>query len=123
MPPYDSIIQSAAENLMEDERLRSNLTDGEAKIVLDWALAWLTKQINAAKDVARASETCQNELTRVRLIAKAANAMAKQRGNLKRADVLKTLDAALPAAQALPREETQRLLERLAAAWKLGARK
>ncbi len=121
MARYDHIVQSAAESLLEDERLRSNLTDAEAKIVLDWALGWLTKQIDAAPDEARAHAIRQGELARVRTIASAVNAMAKRRARLKRADVLKSLSAALPAAQALPREESQRLFEQLAAAWKLRA--
>ncbi|MBI3914311.1 MAG: hypothetical protein HY327_09035 [Chloroflexi bacterium] len=74
----NAILQGVAEQLMEDERLRSNLDDDEAKIVLDWAIAWLGAQINAAADAPAAAQIAGAELGRVRDALKAVNASAKE---------------------------------------------
>jgi hypothetical protein len=74
---HDAILQSVAEQLMEDERLRSNLDDDQAKIVLDWAIAWMGAQVNAAADAPAAAQIAGAELGRVRDVLKAINAAAK----------------------------------------------
>lgn len=74
---HDAILQGVAEQLMEDERLRSNLDDDQAKIVLDWALAWMGAQINAAPDAPAAEQIARAELARVRDALRAVNALAR----------------------------------------------
>ncbi len=66
MGSYESIVESAAEKLIEDERLRSNLTDDEANAVVDWAIAWLDGRASAAPDAESAGQVVQAELGRVR---------------------------------------------------------
>ncbi|MBI3914308.1 MAG: hypothetical protein HY327_09020 [Chloroflexi bacterium] len=75
---HNAILQSVAEQLMEDERLRSHLDDDEAKIVLDWAMAWLGAQVNAAADAPAAAQIASAELARVRDALKAMNVAAKE---------------------------------------------
>ncbi len=75
---HDAILQGVAEQLMEDERLRSNLDDDEAKIILDWAIAWLGAQITPAADAPTAAQIAGAELARVRDALKAVNASAKE---------------------------------------------
>ena len=92
---HNAIFQTIAEQLMEDERLRSNLDDDQAKIVLDWAIAWLGAQIHAARDAVAAQQIGRDELARVRDALKAVNAAARA----ERAALPKIL-AALRDAQA-----------------------
>jgi hypothetical protein len=66
MGAHDKVIQGAAERLMEDERLRTNLTDEEAKQLMDWALAWLEARVFKAPDEVTARQTAQTEMTRLR---------------------------------------------------------
>ena len=80
MATFDKIIQSAAENLYGDERLRSNLTDDEGKIVLDWALGRISVQVNAAHHEVAAKLAAQKELARVRPVVAALNASIRQAG-------------------------------------------
>jgi hypothetical protein len=106
MPSFDKIIQNAAEKLYEDERLRSNLTDSEAKIVLDWAAGWITAQVSAARDEASASQVAQNELARVRQTTTALNALAAKDATPRLADALAAIDAGSAQASAtLTREQ------------------
>jgi len=51
-----NLEQKAAERLLEDERLRSNLTDDQAKTLLDWGLAQLSLRISSLGPVALQSE-------------------------------------------------------------------
>ena len=74
----NAILQGVAEQLMEDERLRSNLDDVQAKIVLDWAIAWMGAQVNAAADAPAAAQIAGAELARVRDALRAVNASAKE---------------------------------------------
>ena len=120
MPQFDKIVQRAAENLYGDERLRSNLTDGEAKIVLDWAVKWIGEQVNAARDEPTAQQIAQTELARVRQTATALNALAIKPGALRLADAVAALAAGVQTAQALPREQVFALATQFASAlWKL----
>jgi len=66
MSAYDKIVKSTAERLMEDERLRSNLADDEAKLLIDWALAWLEGRAVKANNEAAARQMVQTEMTRLR---------------------------------------------------------
>jgi len=122
MALFENVIQRAAEKLYEDERLRSNLTDSEAKVVLDWATGWINERVSAARDEASAKQIAQGELGRVRQTVSAMNALAAKPGTLRLADAIATLDAALSAKQAYTREEVFALITALtSAAWKLRA--
>jgi hypothetical protein len=111
--PFDKIIQNAAENLYGDERLRSNLADDEAKIVLDWALGRISAQVNAAHDEAAAKLAAQKELARVRPVIAAINALAKKPGTPRLADAVAAVESSL-AAPPLSRAETMALLTAIA---------
>jgi hypothetical protein len=66
MSTFENVIQSAAEKLMEDERLRANLTDDEANILVNWALEWLEGCVTKARDEAAARQAAQAEISRLR---------------------------------------------------------
>ncbi len=123
MAQFDKIIQSAVEKIYEDERLRSNLTDSEAKVVLDWASGWVADQVNAAHDETAAKQIVQGELARVRQTATALNALAKKPGALRLADAVAALEPSVQAQAAMSREQVLKLATDLASAmWKLGVR-
>ncbi len=122
MPPFDKGVQNATEKLYEDERLRSNLTDREAKIVLDWAERWVTEQVSAARDETAAKQIALNELTRVRQTATALNALAAQDATPRLADALAAIAPGAQASTTMTREEVLALATTLASAlWKLRA--
>ena len=122
MAQFERTIRRAVEQLYEDERLRSNLTDSEAKIVLDWAAGWIESQVSNAPDDTRAIQIAQSELARVRQTTNAINALAKKPGTLRLSDAVATLDASLSAKQAYTREEVFALITALtSAAWKMRA--
>jgi hypothetical protein len=124
MGQFDKIVQSASESLLDDERLRSNLTDSEAKTVLDWALTWLETQINAARDEVSAKQIAQNELARLHQTLSVINALAKKPGPPRLSDAVAAIDASLKGSKAFTREEIFTLLTALtSAAWKMRAAK
>lgn len=124
MPKFEKAIQSAGESLYGDESLRSNLTDSEAKVVLDWALSWITERVNMARDEAGAKQIVQNELARVRAAVSAINASAKKPGALKLAEVVAAMDTTLSGGKALAREEVFALVTLLTStAWKMRVKK
>lgn len=114
MTPFDKITQNAAENLYGDERLRSNLTDDEAKTVLDWALGRISAQVNAAHDEAAAKLAAQKELARVRPVVAAINAFGKKPGTPRLADGVASVESSLAAGKPLSRAETMALLTAIA---------
>jgi len=63
---YKKIVQGVAERLMEDERLRANLSDDEANLVINWAVGWLESQVAQASDEASARQVAQAEAARLR---------------------------------------------------------
>ncbi len=65
MSSREEILRQAVESLMEDERLRSNLTDQEAEVVLNWASSWLEKRILSASEE-KVEEVASKEKKRVR---------------------------------------------------------
>ena len=76
MPVEDTLThERAAERLLEDERLRSDLTDDEAQVLLDWALA----DLSAAK--AR-GEPLSAALGRIRTVARQVNDLVGTRADL-----------------------------------------
>jgi hypothetical protein len=66
MGVHNKVVQSVAEKLMEDERLRTNLADDEAKLLIDWALAWVEGRVFKAPNEATARQLAQAELVRLR---------------------------------------------------------
>ncbi len=114
------IAESATESLYEDERLRSNLTDSEADVVLKWAADWLTAQVSAASDDTAAQPIAQRETARVRTLLAAINALGKQGPELNLATALAAVAPSLADDTAFTREEILTLLTALAsAAWQL----
>ncbi len=112
--------ETAAEALYEDERLRSNLADGEANIVLKWATDWITEHVNAASDDATAQKIAQSEVARVRAALSTFNALGKQTADLRLAPAVSTLEPVLRGNRPLTREEIFSLLTALTtAAWQL----
>lgn len=73
MTSYNDVMESAAEKLSGDERLRSNLTDDEFNPILDWAIAWLDEKMAKASDGTAARQIAQNELKRIELAMTAIN--------------------------------------------------
>ncbi len=65
MRSREEILRRVVESLMEDERLRSNLTDYEAELVLNWANSWLEKRILSAPEE-KAEEVATKERERVK---------------------------------------------------------
>ena len=63
---YKSVVQGAADRLLEDEALRSNLTDDEAKMLIHWAIEWLESRVDPARDQATARRAAQAEMGRLR---------------------------------------------------------
>jgi hypothetical protein len=74
MSSREEILRRAVESLMEDERLRSNLTDYEAEVVLNWANSWLEKKILSAPEE-KAEEIASKEKERVRNLLISLNNM------------------------------------------------
>jgi hypothetical protein len=66
MSKFKSVVQGAAERLLEDEGLRSNLTDDEANILINWAIEWLESRVDPARDQAAARQAAQAEIGRLR---------------------------------------------------------
>ncbi len=114
------VAESASEALYEDERLRSNLTDSEANVVLTWATDWLTEQVNAASDATKAQQIAQREAARVRAALSAFNALGKQGTSLNLAEALAAVAPVLESDPPFTREEIFTLLTALtSAAWQL----
>ena len=124
MGKFDKVIESVSECLYGDERLRSNLTDGEAKIVLTWTENWIRERVNTARDEAMAKQIAQNELARACQVLQSINALAKKPGVPRLPDAVGALDAALKGGKPLTREETFGALTALTGAvWKMRAGK
>src|SRR5574341_946037 len=122
MGQFAKIVQNASAALLEDERLRSNMTDGEAKIVMDWALGWIESRVNAAPDETNAKQVAQRELTHVREMCAALNGLAKQSGVPDLFDAVRGLNASLTRGRDFSREELFYLLAALTnAAWQIRA--
>ncbi len=105
MAPFERIVSRIAEQLLEDERLRSNLTDAEAKTVLDWGLMWLERQIAQARDEEQARRIAASAALRVRQVLETINegTATRQKGDLSSA--LKRIEALLSREQGPTRAE------------------
>jgi hypothetical protein len=66
MSKFENIVQGAAEGLLEDGALRSNLTDDEASTLTNWAIEWLESQVDKASDEAAARQVAKAEIGRLR---------------------------------------------------------
>jgi hypothetical protein len=123
MGKFDKVMASISECLYGDERLRSNLTDSESKIILMWAENWIRERTNMARDETMAKQIAQNELTRACQVLQTINALAKNPGAPRLTDAVGALDAALKGGKPLTREETFGALTALTGAvWKMRAK-
>jgi hypothetical protein len=66
MSKFESVVQGAAERLVEDEALRSSLTDDEMNVLINWAIEWLEGRVDKASDEAAARQAAQAEIKRLR---------------------------------------------------------
>jgi hypothetical protein len=66
MSKFERVVQGAAERLVEDEALRSNLTDDEMNVLINWAIEWLEGRVDKAADEAAARQAAQAEIKRLR---------------------------------------------------------
>ena len=120
MQKYEQPIQRAAESLYGDERLRSNLTDSEAKIILDWAVSWVAGQVSAASDETSAKQIAQTELARVRQISSALNGLAAKNAIPRLEDAIAAINTSTPTSAPLTREQVLSLATLFATAmWKI----
>ena len=78
MSKYDNIVQGAAEKILEDERLRSSLSDDEANLLVDWAIGWLDERVSAAPDDATARQIARAEMARLRPSLKEISTMLRE---------------------------------------------
>ncbi len=74
MRSREEILRLAVESLMEDERLRSNLTDYEAEVVMNWANNWLERKILSVPEE-KVEEVARKEKERVRNLLISLNNM------------------------------------------------
>ncbi len=118
-PAYRA-VESASEALYEDERLRSNLTDREANIILEWATAWLEEKAAAAKDEASAQRIVQAERPRLRAALLALNDLAQDAEEGSLAAAVVALEPILTGGNPFNRDELLSLMTMLlSAAWRL----
>jgi len=92
------ILERAAERLMEDESLRSNLNDEQATLVLNRALKWLEMQLVESEVLSAVSDSEQK-------VAQAVKAMRSVNARMKSApspDLFKVLQEALPLGSISP---------------------
>ncbi len=118
MAEYEAIVSNASESLLGDERLRSNLTDEEARIAIDWALGWLEKRICSARNEGDAKVIAQSELKRLRAFLAAINGVAAQPQAWSLSNTLSKTQAAIEGEKPFSRTEVFSLLFTLVeAAW------
>lgn len=113
MPPTSTrFAERASESLFEDEKLRSNLTDAQANLLLTWASDWLTAQISAAQDDASAQRIAQNKGQAVRKVVATLNGLA-QKGAFTTAQGMALLDPLLKKDKSLSRQDLSALLDKM----------
>jgi len=118
--PVGKIVRRATDQLYKDERARSNLTDDEARVVLDWAARWIEEQALAAPDEASAESAAQQALARVRPVIRALNTLAAQPDELRFADALNALEPSLQVSRSMRRAPLFQVLTALTSAvWKI----
>ena len=108
-------IESAAESLYGDERLRSNLTDKEAKVILDWAVRQMEARAKAMSADANAPKMISPaEFDRVREVVMAINAAARKPDHRPLAQLVAEIVPTLTDSKVLTREEVNSLVKVLA---------
>jgi hypothetical protein len=108
MDRYDGVVEGAAGKILEDERLRGNLTDDEANLLVNWAVGWLESRVAGARDEAAARASALAEVARLRPAMSKINALLVTGKTPTAADV--ALALGLPASRAT----SQALLDRKA---------
>jgi hypothetical protein len=108
MGRYDGVVESAVEKILEDERLRGNLTDDEANLLVNWAVGWLENCVAGARDETAARAAALAEVARLRPAMSKINALLEAGKTPTAADVAQALG--LPASRAT----SQALLDRKA---------
>jgi len=122
MCAFENIVQSAAERLMEDERLRANLTDDEASLLVNWAIEWLEGRVAKARSEAAARQIVQSEMARLRQAMQKINDLLVPGNIPSLPDALKVLGLSqtrMTASQGLDRPGVIRALTlQLAKTWR-----
>lgn len=114
--PFENIIEKASEQLYADAQLRSNLTDGDATTVLDWAASWLQAQIETASDEADAQQIVEKAFAHLRPMLKGINKFAARGGEWNVSAALAALEPSLREDQPVPQTQVVALLTSLAKA-------
>jgi hypothetical protein len=121
MANVESQIEASLEQLQMDERLRSNLIDTEASLLLDWATTRLTNSAETSVDEAAAIEAVRAETRRVKAALRNINALFNDDQNPAPPAALTALGLSLkPDPIPLLPDRTallQWLLDQLTAAW------
>lgn len=112
MEAFEKVIQKTTERLYEDERLRSNLSDDEAQVVLGWAEEWVAAKITRADDENGARQIAQSELNRVRQAVSTMNTLAENPGALRLSEMLAAFEPQMRVQSILPRVLVFKILTR-----------
>lgn len=70
---FENKIEMSLQQLLEDERLRSNLIDAEANLLFDWATTRLTTSVSLIADETVGIDALQAETRRVRSAFRSIN--------------------------------------------------
>jgi hypothetical protein len=121
MPNLESQIESNLEQLQMDERLRSNLIDSEASLLLNWATTRLANCASAISDESIALDTLRAEMWRVKSALRNINALFDDDRNPTPLEAVTALGLS-PQPDQLPQLPDrpaliQWLLDQLSAAW------
>lgn len=121
MASFESQIESSLEQLQMDERLRSNLIDAEANLLLEWATLRLTHSAEAITDEAIGVETVRTETRRVKSALRNINALFNDDQNPTPTEALAALGLAPQPDQSPPLPDRaaliQWLLAQISVAW------
>lgn len=121
MSNFESQIEGSLEQLQMDERLRSNLIDAEANLLLDWATTRLMQNVELIADESAALEAVRAETRRVRSALRGINDLFKDDHNPTLSEAVAALS--LPIDQSAPPPLPDRLalirwlLDQLSSAW------
>jgi hypothetical protein len=113
MGQYERVVQSAAEKLLEDERLRGNLTDDEANLLVNWAVERLESRVDRAQDETTARATAQAEVARLRPAMSKINALLAAGKTPTAADVTQALGLRASRATAQGQLDRKSLIQTL----------
>ena len=113
MGKHEQVVQSAAEKLLEDERLRGNLTDDEANLLVNWAIERLESRVDRAQDETTARATAQAEVARLRPAMSKINALLAAGKTPTTADVAQALGLRASRATAHGRLDRKSLIQTL----------